>query len=153
MSDDRVAPASRQNKDRWGLNPARPGVLRGIIGNVRLSTEEGKFGLITVFDFDLNMGKDQPQVPVRMAGNDFTGRVIHGTLADVADPEPAQRPIQATRMVYPQGDGQMIEILAHFPGRGGRPKARDNSFAVLMIVFPLVLAVSFGLLIFWYFHK
>jgi hypothetical protein len=135
-----------KGKDRWGMPPARRGRVRGMIRNLRRSSEIGEFGEIKIIEFDLFVDDGQPLVPVRMSGTYFNHEPHADRIAEVRDPDPAIRPIMAHRLYFPPTFEH--EIVAYYPGRDDPPPWRQRVGAILMVAGPIVfVAVAVGLFI------
>ena len=135
-----IPPAKGRGKDRWGLRPVRAGTLRGQVRNIRRSNVVGDFGDMTVIDFDLFIDDGQKPVPVQMSGTDFFNEVVEGPVVDVRDPDPAVRPILATRLDFPPQYNH--EVISCYPGRDDAPAARERIGGVLMVIGPIVFAAA-----------
>lgn len=136
-------------RDRWNQPPVRSGRLRGQVANVRGSETACEFGTLLIMDFDIVADPPRPGVPVRMSGISFSGQLIEGTVVDVPDPDPAQRPIITTRLFIPHGHEEWT-FEAYYPGRD-EPSQRALTLHGLLAVGGPVLALLAALaaLHFW----
>ncbi len=134
-----AAPKPAKNRDRWGLRPPRPGIVRGRITNVTRSIDVCDFGELIVLDFELFVGDDQPAVPVRMTGTDFSSALPEGHIVEVPDPDPAIRPIVTTRLDFPPRYEN--ELIAYYPGRDDLPRGVMRMRGLMMVIGPIVFAV------------
>lgn len=137
--------------DRWDLTPVKRGHLRGQPKNIRWSEEVSRYGIIQVVDFDLWIEKDV-EVPVRMAGTDFMGRIHNNLLLDIPDADPNVRPVRPTRVTDSRKPEN--EIVAHFPGRTYLMRREGAFSATLIVGLPLVsvlfLTIILGLYFNWF---
>lgn len=142
--------AKRSGKlDRWNLPPAKRGILRGVVINVRSSTVEAPFGQLQIIDFDLAVDEKLPLVPVQMRGNDFTRPLLPNCLADVPDPDASVRPIRPRIVTFPHSPG--YDLISYYPGQDDPKNAKDSFWALVAIVGPVVSAAGLAAWIGWYF--
>jgi hypothetical protein len=123
-------------RDRWGKVPVQPGFLRGFARNIRYSEGISPYGQTIVVEFELWSFDGSPEVPVRMEGTDFQGRITETALMDVADPDPSIRPITTERLL--EVDDHRDLVIAQYPGRKFLPLPSDQRWQALFIVVPAV---------------
>ncbi|HET9019450.1 MAG TPA: hypothetical protein VFN46_07690 [Acetobacteraceae bacterium] len=130
----------RGRRDRWGLPPVRGGWVRGQVRNFRRGYEISEYGDVFVWDFDLFVDDDQPLVAVRMRGTDFQGGPGEGEIVELRDPDPTVRPIETTRLEFPNSPGR--DAVSFYPGRDDIPEARQRMNGLVVIVGPIVAAAA-----------
>jgi len=106
--------------DRYNLPPVAKGWVRGVITNPRNSEGACQFGTLMIVEFDLVADPEQPPVPVRMSGTEFSHRVLAGDVIDIRDPTPSARPLTPERYVVANASPP-FEVIAYYPGRGVPP--------------------------------
>jgi hypothetical protein len=137
-------------KDRWNLKPVRKGWRRGMVTKLRHSEEPCEFGMLLIMDFELSEDPEQPGIPVRMSGTQFSDALFEGTVVEIADPTPDQRPIIATQVRFSHYAGDAT-LRAHYPGRGEMPAGRRTLLGLLALGWPAVaLVAALTVLHFWW---
>lgn len=136
-------------RDKFGLLPAKPGVLRGIVRNLRQTNQESHFGTIIVYDFDLYVDDKRPAVPVRMMGNDFSMPVFSELVLEVKDYDPSVRPIVTRRAHLPLNGPS--DIIAYYPGLDAMNNPTDRFWTIVTVVGPIVIGTLLAVAIAYYF--
>ncbi len=132
-------PAERkaQEKDQWGMPPARQGYLRGRVQNIQRRAEPCEYGELEIVDFDLCAPDRSVIAVVQMRGTDFSQPILAEALMDVLDPDPRVRPILA-RHLHNSFDFEN-KVTSFYPGRDEPPQARQRLTAATWLLLPLVL--------------
>jgi hypothetical protein len=140
VSKQPSVPQSKQGySDPWNLDlpPVRPGFIRGLVANIRNSTEECQYGELLILDFDLHAKGGGTIASVQMRGTDFSRHLRHGALVDVPDPDPTVRPI-VTKRLYTPREGREA-LVAYYPGAEGRSRRGERLYGFALVLGGLAL--------------
>jgi hypothetical protein len=152
MSEQKSANKAKEPKrDRWGLEPPAPGIVRGRAENLRRREDVSQFGAVQIVEFDLWVDDGVPTIPVRMTATDFQGRIMADSVYDIADPDPAVRPLTPWRAGFahnPEDDG----VLAHYPGRGFGVKEKGLLWTVMIVLAPFAAVALLGGVLGYFLH-